>query len=476
MVNGAIGVFWLGVAAGFAGGGPTTDAAPTYRPTRDGPPPHAHGVSPDLQAREAPRRAGPALRLPWTCGGVEFCTQGHNGGSHTGFSSWAWDFAHQDGEEIWAASAGTVSHVRTDSAIGGCSDTYAGDANYVTVDHGDGTSILYLHIQPNSSPLSVGDVVEVGDLVARVGETGWACGAHLHMQVQETCGGYYCQALTASFADHGDPSAGVQYESANCPTCPIALDGTETIVDDEDAGCLVRQTNAWWSSYQGHDDHHLYTLAIDAAVDETSARWRFGVDVPGDYLVEAFVPDDQADTTNARYRVHHAGGVDEAVIDQSVDKGWQALGVFEFVGGADEGVVLGDATGESLELSRPIGYDALRFTFMPSAGSTGGDDEGTSEGGGFDSTAGDDDAGVTGGGVSGSGEGTEPPGGTGGGASTSTTGDEPGALPTGFDQVPQPVDCACRSPERSGAGWGWWLGLAAVFGLRRRRAVQSLRP
>jgi len=447
---------------GAAPSAPPADVAPTW----EGPPVvHHHGPAEGWTTPPDPSLAGPDLHTPWSCGQVESCTQGHNTGSHTGNSGWAWDFALQEGEEIWAASAGVVTHFRMNMTEGGCSNAYSGDANYITIDHGDGTSIVYLHMRPNSSPLAVGDTVEVGDLVARVGLTGWVCGAHLHMQVQETCGAYYCDSVLGNFLDYGDPSAVNQYDSNNCPVCPIELDGGQTIIDDEDAGCLVRQTTAWWSSYQGHDDHHFYTRAIDAAAPESSARWRFGVAVPGDYRVEVFVPDADASTTNARYQVHHTGGTAEVVLDQTVDKGWQELGVFEFVGGADEGIVLGDDTGEAVALDRRIAYDAIRMTFEPAAGDTGGTGD---ESGGTDpdDTGPPGGTGDTGGG---SGNGDGPGGGSGDpdGGSATGEGDTGLALPPGFGEDGD-GGCACRS-GRSGSGGLAPLGLWVLLALRRRR-------
>ncbi|MCX4242816.1 golvesin C-terminal-like domain-containing protein [Paraliomyxa miuraensis] len=448
-----------------------------YAPTFDGAPvveaQHGHGHALPLRSPDEPVKAGPDLQLPWRCGGVEYCTQGHNGGSHTGTSAWAWDFAHQEGEEIWAVSAGVVTHLRMNMTTGGCSTDYSGGANYITVDHGDGTSVVYLHMQANSSPLAVGEAVEVGDLVARVGATGYACGAHLHMQVQDTCGSYYCQSVLGNFAGYGDPSASTQYESNNCPECPLLLDGGTTTIDDEDAGCLVRQTTAWWSSYQGHDDHHLWTRAIDAAAPETSARWRFGVSVPGDYRVEVFVPDADADTTNATYLVHHAAGTTPVVVDQSTQKGWQELGVFEFVGNAGEGIELGDDTGEAVGLDRHVAYDAVRFTYEPAAGDTGGE---TSAG-----DSGDPDPDGTGGP---GGTGDDGPGGTSnGGGATSVGpggGDGPGdgtgfdetdtrALPPGFGEDESPAGCACRSDGSSPGYAPSGLMVLGLLGWRRRR-------
>jgi MYXO-CTERM domain-containing protein len=460
--------WWVAVLA--FGGGPRSERPVVYAPTFDGPP---VADAPSLQSPVDPALEGPALQIPWMCGLVEYCTQGHNGGSHTGTSAWAWDFAQQDGEEIWAASAGVVTHLRMNMTDGGCDSAYSGTANYITVDHGDGTSIVYLHMQPNTSPLAVGEAVEVGDLVARVGATGYACGAHLHMQVQQTCGSYYCQSVPGSFADYGDPTASTQYDGTNCPACPISLDGGQTIIDDEDAGCLVRQTTAWWSSYQGHGDHHFWTTAINAGSADSSALWRFGVSVPGDYAVEVFVPDADATTTHAAYQVHHAGGTNEVVIDQSTQKGWQALGTFAFAGGDGEGIELGDNTGEDVGLDRHIAFDAIRMTFEPAAGSSGGDETGMgSAEGGVDTSAGpggDPDTG-SGGLETGGGGVTSGPDGSGGvGSDAGDVGDTDNALPPGFGEGESGGGCGCRSGGSGSSRTAALLVGVLLAGLRRRR-------
>jgi murein DD-endopeptidase MepM/ murein hydrolase activator NlpD len=462
------------MASGGGQIGPAPGPAP-YTPTLDGPPGKA-GPTLDVVIGGGGVQAGPALQVPWMCGQTEYCTQGHNGGSHTGTSSWAWDFAQQDGEEIWAASAGTVTHIKMDSNSGGCDQAFSAQANYVTIDHGDGTSIVYLHMQGGSSPLQVGEVVEVGDLVARVGETGWACGAHLHMQVMETCGGYYCQSLQASFEDYGDPVPDTTYAGTNCPTCTAVLDGGQTVIDDEDAGCLQRVTTAWSSSYQGHGDHHFYTLATDAPAADSSATWVFSVNVPGDYLVEVFVPDADADTQNATYLVHHEAGTTEVPLDQSTAKGWQELGTFAFVGAESEGIELGDNTGENLAaLGRRIAYDAVRLTYVPEAADTGGSDDATGGGGG--SGDGTDDAAdaatSAGAGDDAGADGTgSDAGGPGGGLGEGDAADGTGSgLPPGFGAGGEDdggCACAAGSPARE-RGLAIATGLLLGLGRRRRR-------
>jgi hypothetical protein len=405
---------------------------------------------------------GPALQLPWTCGKVEGCTQGHGGG-HNGDSQYAWDFVLSEGEEIWSASAGVVTHRRMNSTVGGCNAAYITEGNYITIDHGDGTSIIYAHMESGSSPLQVGDEVEAGDLLGRVGQTGYVCGAHLHMAVQNQCGASHCASVPSSFAGVGVPDAGQSFESANCPVCPKALDGDVTVIDDEDAGCLQRKTKAWWSALNGHSGHHFYTLGTDADDDVTRASWVFGVDVPGDYEVEVFVPEQGASTTHATYRVHHADGVDEVVIDQSTDKGWQPLGVYAFAGAETERIALGDATGENIDtLARKVAFDAVRFTFVP--GASTGDTDGT--------PTPPPDA-TTGAAAEDSGPAADPDPAASSdtGASNPTDGSDTEGLPPGFGGDDTGAGCQCNANGPSTPRWAWAC-LPLWLMARSRRVAQ----
>jgi murein DD-endopeptidase MepM/ murein hydrolase activator NlpD len=159
---------------------------------------------------------GPVLEVPWRCGETYSCTQGNGGqASHTGLAQYAWDFGMPLGTDVVAAHGGTVSMIKMDSHVGGCSNVYANDANYVLIDHHDGTAGLYLHVEADSSDLRVGDSVATGDVIARVGQTGFSCGPHLHVQVQEICRSWWCQSLPAEFSSGG-----------SCDPREICIDGS----------------------------------------------------------------------------------------------------------------------------------------------------------------------------------------------------------------------------------------------------------
>ncbi len=90
------------------------------------------------------------------------------------------DFTPGVGTPIYAVAGGIVA-VHDDDAYG--------FGNHVIIDHGDllgdGSDIqsLYAHMLQGSSPLVVGDPIEVGDFIGLVGMTGTATGNHLHFEI-----------------------------------------------------------------------------------------------------------------------------------------------------------------------------------------------------------------------------------------------------------------------------------------------------
>jgi murein DD-endopeptidase MepM/ murein hydrolase activator NlpD len=188
---------------------------------------------------------GPVLELPWPCGETYSCTQGNGEQtSHIGLAQYAWDFGMPLGTDILAAHGGTVLRIEMDSRVGGCSSVYANDANYVLIDHHDGTAGLYLHVEGDSSTLQAGDPVAAGDVIARVGQTGWTCGPHLHFQVQEICGSWWCQSVPAEFHGAGAIAYPEQVESENCPPggdCDPGGDAGSSPGDE--AGCACSSSS-----------------------------------------------------------------------------------------------------------------------------------------------------------------------------------------------------------------------------------------
>ncbi len=83
--------------------------------------------------------------------------------------------ANASGKLVVAGASGTVTEAGWNTG---------GYGNYVVISHGNGVETLYAHMLDNSLMVSPGDVVQKGQTIGRVGNTGYSFGAHLHFEVR----------------------------------------------------------------------------------------------------------------------------------------------------------------------------------------------------------------------------------------------------------------------------------------------------
>ena len=90
------------------------------------------------------------------------------------------------GPYIIASKSGTVEYV-----IDGFGDNGyyqnpdgGGFGNHVIINHGDGMRVIYAHLSKNSITVSVGDTVDYGQVIAKMGNSGSSTGMHLHFQME----------------------------------------------------------------------------------------------------------------------------------------------------------------------------------------------------------------------------------------------------------------------------------------------------
>jgi len=108
---------------------------------------------------------------------------------------------------IVAVADGIVTHVVQHHDQGYCNEKIINNVNRVVIKHDNGLSSQYLHLLKNSSVVNVGDSVKQGQVIAKSGASGYVCsttggdGAHLHFQLQVSCGSYYCQSQKISFSE-----------------------------------------------------------------------------------------------------------------------------------------------------------------------------------------------------------------------------------------------------------------------------------
>ncbi len=97
------------------------------------------------------------------------------------------DLSAPEGTPIYATRSGVVTIARSSSSAG----------NYVTINHGDGYSSVYMHM--THFVVSAGQAVSQGQLIGYVGSTGISTGPHLHFGIMYN-GTYVNPALYVNLA------------------------------------------------------------------------------------------------------------------------------------------------------------------------------------------------------------------------------------------------------------------------------------
>lgn len=129
------------------------------------------------------------IPLPFPSGWNVQISQGYHGYfTHHGDETYAVDFVADEGTEIAAVRSGRVVEAREGSNQGCATEQCADMANYIIVDHGDGTFGQYYHLRQNGVLPAVGQSVCRGEVIALSGNTGWSSGPHLHLQITNVLG------------------------------------------------------------------------------------------------------------------------------------------------------------------------------------------------------------------------------------------------------------------------------------------------
>jgi murein DD-endopeptidase MepM/ murein hydrolase activator NlpD len=112
----------------------------------------------------------------------------------------AYDFDLPLGAEVIAARGGRVLEVRDSLA----DNSPWPDANYLKIEHDDGTVAHYIHLMQDSVPVAVGARVEQGDLIARASMSGTIL-PHLHFVVFQDDPPVEGEDLPVNFANCDGP-------------------------------------------------------------------------------------------------------------------------------------------------------------------------------------------------------------------------------------------------------------------------------
>ena len=103
--------------------------------------------------------------------GIDICVVGATGGTRDENGK-----SYSYGEPYYAAQGGEVILAKNDG------NWNSGFGNYCIIDHGDGKHTLYAHSK--RLLVSEGDIVQKGEKIGEIGDTGNTTGPHLHFEVR----------------------------------------------------------------------------------------------------------------------------------------------------------------------------------------------------------------------------------------------------------------------------------------------------
>lgn len=136
--------------------------------------------------------------LPYSPQVTVLCGQGYFGTfSHQ--TVHALDFNMKQGTTVRAARGGVVADVEARYSEGGAQPSYRNKANYVKIQHEDGTIASYYHLQYGGVLVNPGQRVAAGAPIGLSGATGFADGPHLHFEVHQVVDGHQTRTLPTRF-------------------------------------------------------------------------------------------------------------------------------------------------------------------------------------------------------------------------------------------------------------------------------------
>jgi murein DD-endopeptidase MepM/ murein hydrolase activator NlpD len=138
--------------------------------------------------------------LPYAPGQAFRVSQADDGPfSHSGPERHAIDWKMPEGTPVLAARSGVVVGTKDDSEAGGPDRSFENSANYVLIQHRDGTIGNYAHLLRHGVRVRLGQTVDTGAVIGLSGNTGFSSGPHLHFSVFKTRDGRERESIPIRF-------------------------------------------------------------------------------------------------------------------------------------------------------------------------------------------------------------------------------------------------------------------------------------
>ncbi|MEM5774596.1 MAG: peptidoglycan DD-metalloendopeptidase family protein, partial [Anaerolineaceae bacterium] len=251
------------------------------------------------------------------------------------------DYKTGAGMPIYAAAAGTVvyKYYNTNPSAGTVDSG-------LYIDHDNGYRTAYWHMDPIE--VEYGQTVKAGDLIGYSGNIGQSSGAHLHFGLRMVNGnkavdpfGWWSTTVTDTWG-----GSDWMWEG-------------DSIADMGEAQTQLFYRSYWYKVDSGYNGSSFWTYEVSTSGSSTNwAVWGTYIETAGQYRVYAYWPSDSTNTTNAKYKIFHSGGVTTVSVNQATngDK-FVLLGTYNF-GIGSAAVIMNDYTGGS---GGKVRFDAVKW-------------------------------------------------------------------------------------------------------------------
>lgn len=176
------------------------------------------------------------------------------------------DYAGEIGDNIYAAADGIVTAIETDYDD-------KGYGKYVIIDHGNGYTTCYAHM--DSISVEMFDEVSAGDVIGKMGNTGWSTGPHLHfvlakngedidphiylddpIQLIAPTGDVYPEDDILFGYGEYEGHKGIDYAGEKGQTVAAAANGTVSLAGWKDGygNCVIIDHRNGYQTFYGHLD------------------------------------------------------------------------------------------------------------------------------------------------------------------------------------------------------------------------------
>jgi hypothetical protein len=297
----------------------------------------------------------------WPAGVAFRVTQGWHdsytwGGRFPAYTSLDLDVVGTTNSDILAGAPGTVTYMCDDGTQVLVGITTSGTTEQLGYLHLDRASVVAAGIT-NGTAVAMGRKLgrmlnsDGGSVVTSCGQS---YGTHIHMY-------FPYKPITLDGVTFSDSNVHFNenlYSSQGSTPPPT----TEVIVDDTSAGFTkYGPTTYWYQASIGYGSHMWWTY-VNGTTQSNYARWKPTLPSAGTYAVSVFIPNNNATSLQAKYRVYHNGVSNTVTVNQNAYyDAWVSLGSHYFTANGTEYVELTDATGEATTTYRKIGFDAVKF-------------------------------------------------------------------------------------------------------------------